>query len=118
MYIMCSAWRLAITLVLPLGVAQGQAETGQVIIDKLVFTPGTINAKIDDTIEWVNKDAIAHTATVKGGWEVMISMPPPKRASQPSPIGASTASRSSSPMCGPGRAVFANSSGIANAIRK
>ena len=72
MYIMCSAWRLAITLVLPLGVAQGQAETVQVIIDKLVFTPGTINAKIGDTIEWVNKDAIAHTATVKGGWEVMI----------------------------------------------
>ncbi len=72
MFIERSAWRLAIALVLPLGVAQGQAETIQVVIDKLVFAPATITAKVGDTIEWVNKDAIVHTATVKGGWEVMI----------------------------------------------
>lgn len=72
MFIARSAWRLAIALVLSLGVAQGQAETIQVVIDTLVFAPATITAKVGDTIEWVNKDAIVHTATVKGAWEVMI----------------------------------------------
>jgi plastocyanin len=32
----------------------------------------TISAKVGDTIEWVNKDILAHTATVKGDWDVMI----------------------------------------------
>ena len=54
------------------GVAVAFADTIQVTIDKLVFSPAEINAKVGDTIEWVNKDVIAHTATVKGGWEVMI----------------------------------------------
>ena len=49
-----------------------QAETIQVMVDKLVFTPAEINAKVGDTIEWVNRDILAHTATVKGGMEVMI----------------------------------------------
>ena len=41
-------------------------------IDKMAFSPAEISAKVGDTIEWVNKDAFAHTATVKGGWEVML----------------------------------------------
>jgi plastocyanin len=80
MFIARSAWRLSIALILPLGVAQGQAETIQVVIDKLVFTPPTITAKVGDTIEWINKDPIVHTATVKGEWEVMI--PAKKTVSQ------------------------------------
>lgn len=48
------------------------AETIQVTIDKLTFSPAIINAKVGDTIEWINKDILAHTATVKGGWDVMI----------------------------------------------
>ena len=55
------------------------AATITVTIDRLVFSPATVEAKVGDTIEWVNKDAFAHTATVKGGWEVMI--PPKKSAS-------------------------------------
>ncbi|MDX8492297.1 cupredoxin family copper-binding protein [Mesorhizobium sp. VK22B] len=51
------------------------AATIEVTIDKLVFSPASVQAKVGDTIEWTNKDVIAHTATVKGGWEVMI---PPK----------------------------------------
>jgi plastocyanin len=80
MFMTRSAWRLSIALVLPLGVAQGQAETIQVVIDKLVFAPATITAKVGDTIEWINKDPIVHTATVKGAWEVMI--PAKKTVSQ------------------------------------
>ena len=55
------------------------AATITVTIDKLVFSPASVEAKVGDTIEWVNKDVFAHTATVKGGWEVMI--PPKKSAS-------------------------------------
>ncbi|TIS93323.1 MAG: amicyanin [Mesorhizobium sp.] len=51
------------------------AATIEVTIDRLVYSPASVEAKVGDTIEWVNKDVIAHTATVKGGWEVMI---PPK----------------------------------------
>ena len=64
--------------ILGFGLAPAWADTIQVTIDKLVFTPTAINAKVGDTIAWVNKDVIAHTATVKGGWEVMI--PPGKSA--------------------------------------
>ena len=46
--------------------------TVHVTIDKLAFTPVEIEVKVGETIEWTNKDRIAHTATVKGGWEVMI----------------------------------------------
>ena len=66
-------------LTLAIGIAPAQAETIQVTIDRLVFSPATVEAKVGDTIEWVNKDLFAHTATVKGGWEVMIA--PKKSAS-------------------------------------
>lgn len=52
--------------------ASARAETIQVIIDKMVFSPAEVKAKVGDSIEWVNKDILAHTATVKGEWEVMI----------------------------------------------
>ncbi|ESZ20619.1 MULTISPECIES: cupredoxin family copper-binding protein [unclassified Mesorhizobium] len=70
---------LWIALALAVGTVPARAETIQVIIDRLVFSPATVEAKVGDTIEWVNKDVFAHTATVKGGWEVMI--PPKKSAS-------------------------------------
>ena len=51
-----------------------QAETIQVIIDKLVFAPVDVNAKVGDTVEWVNKDAFAHTATATNGdWNVTLA---------------------------------------------
>ena len=48
------------------------AETIRVTIDKLVFSPVEINAKVGDTIEWINQDVLAHTATVRGDWDVTI----------------------------------------------
>jgi plastocyanin len=72
---------LKITAVLApiLGAGMAQAETIQVTIDKMVFSPADIEAKAGDTIEWVNNDILAHTATVKGGFDVML--PPKKSAS-------------------------------------
>ncbi|TPJ52934.1 cupredoxin family copper-binding protein [Mesorhizobium sp. B2-7-1] len=63
---------LAPALALALGSSPAFAATIEVTIDKLVFSPTNIQAKVGDTIEWTNKDILAHTATVKGGWDVMI----------------------------------------------
>ncbi|TPK66688.1 amicyanin [Mesorhizobium sp. B2-4-19] len=71
--------RLPWLAALALMTAPVAAATIEVTIDKLVFSPATVEAKVGDTIEWVNKDVVAHTATVRGGWEVMI--PPKKSAS-------------------------------------
>jgi plastocyanin len=49
-----------------------RADTIQVTIDKLVFSPAEIKAKAANTIAWINKDIVAHTATVRGGFDVMI----------------------------------------------
>jgi plastocyanin len=62
-------------LALAFAASPAPAATITVTIDRLVFSPASVEAKVGDTIEWVNKDAFAHTATVKAGWEVMI---PPK----------------------------------------
>jgi plastocyanin len=62
-----------------LGAGMAEAETIQVIVDKMMFSPADIKAKAGDTIEWVNNDILAHTATVKGGFDVML--PPKKSAS-------------------------------------
>jgi|SRR5262245_47944628 len=55
------------------GIVPARAETIQVTIDKLVFSPAEIRAKVGDTVEWINKDPLAHTATVRGDWDVMIA---------------------------------------------
>jgi plastocyanin len=50
-----------------------QAETIQITIQNLVNTPVEVSAKVGDTIEWINKDILAHTATARNGdWDVMI----------------------------------------------
>jgi len=63
---------LVVSVLLGLSVS-ARAETIQVTIDKLVFAPAEVNAKVGDTIEWVNKDALVHTATATNGdWNVNI----------------------------------------------
>jgi plastocyanin len=49
------------------------AEVIHVTIDQLVFSPMEIEAKVGDTIEWINKDVVAHTATVRDDWDVMVA---------------------------------------------
>jgi plastocyanin len=49
------------------------AETIRVDIARLGFAPAQIAAHVGDTIEWVNADFIAHTATARDKqWDVMI----------------------------------------------
>jgi plastocyanin len=54
-----------------------QAATIQITMENLVFSPAEASAKVGDTIEWINKDIFAHTATARNGdWDV--TMPPKK----------------------------------------
>jgi len=69
---MIRRFRIAGALALSMVSAPAWAETIQVVIDDLAFTPADIAVKVGDTIEWVNKDIFDHTATVKGGWDVNI----------------------------------------------
>ncbi len=49
------------------------AATVQITMDKLEIAPAEVSAKVGDTIEWINKDPFAHTATAKNGdWDVML----------------------------------------------
>jgi plastocyanin len=69
---------LAATIVFGLLFVPARAETIQVTIDKLVFAPTEVNVKVGDTIEWINKDTFAHTATATNGdWN--INMAPNQR---------------------------------------
>jgi plastocyanin len=60
-------------LLLVLVIESVRAETIRVKIEKLSFMPSQITAHVGDTIEWVNADFVAHTATARDGtWDVMI----------------------------------------------
>jgi plastocyanin len=53
------------------------AATIQIVIENLVYAPAAASAKVGDTIEWVNKDVLAHTSTARNGdFDVML---PPKQ---------------------------------------
>src|ERR1700743_44910 len=54
------------------------AETIQITMENLVISPAESSAKVGDTIEWINKDVFAHTATAgNGDWDVTL---PPKKS--------------------------------------
>jgi plastocyanin len=54
-----------------------QAATIQIVMENLVISPADASAKVGDTIEFANKDVLAHTATARyGDFDVM--MPPKK----------------------------------------
>jgi plastocyanin len=54
-----------------------QAANIQITMENLGFSPAEVSAKVGDTIEWINKDILAHTATARNGdWDVTL---PPKK---------------------------------------
>ena len=54
-------------------VAGAPAKVVQVVIDKAAFANVTETLTIGDTVEWVNKDVVDHTATAKNkDWDVVI----------------------------------------------
>ena len=64
---------LAGLLQIALAAPSPAGEVVRVTNNGLAFSPPEIQAKVGDTIEWVNGDFVDHTATAKTGeWEVTI----------------------------------------------
>jgi plastocyanin len=64
---------LVIAALSALSSVSAQAADIQITIDRLVYAPAEVSAKVGDTIEWVNQDGLAHTATANNNdWDVMI----------------------------------------------
>jgi plastocyanin len=60
------------------GSVPARAETVQISMENLEISPGEVKARVGDTVEWINKDVLAHTATARNGdWDVML---PPKKS--------------------------------------
>lgn len=67
---------IAIPLVFAAMVVPAHAATIEITMENLVISPAEISAKVGDTVNWINKDVFAHTATAKNGdFDVML---PPK----------------------------------------
>lgn len=56
-----------------------RAATIEITMDNLVISPAELSAKVGDTVEWINKDVFAHTATAKNG-DFDVTLPPKKSA--------------------------------------
>ena len=54
-----------------------QAVTIQIVMDNLLVSPAEVTASVGDTVEWINKDVFAHTATARNG-DFDVAMPPKK----------------------------------------
>jgi len=76
---MKSGRTICIALALMLGASvPAQAATVQITMENLEIMPTEASAKVGDTVEWTNKDVLAHTATAKDGdFDVML---PPKKS--------------------------------------
>ena len=71
-------WIVPIVAALMVGASiSAHAATIQISMENLEISPAEASAKVGDTIEWINKDIFAHTATARNGdWDVTI--PPMK----------------------------------------
>ena len=77
---MTPRWILPTVTALMLGASvSAHAATIQITMENLVISPAEASAKVGDTIEWINKDIFAHTATARSG-DFDVAMPPKKTA--------------------------------------
>src|SRR5437016_2673205 len=69
-----------LSIVAALGLAtsvSAHAATIQITMENLVVAPAEVSARVGDTIEWINKDVLAHTATARNG-DFDVTTPPKK----------------------------------------
>jgi plastocyanin len=66
-----------LALALTIFAVPAHAATIQIVMQDLVVAPAEVSAKVGDTIEWVNKDVFAHTATARNG-DFDVNLPPKK----------------------------------------
>ena len=75
---MTPRWIVPIVAALSLGIpVSAQAATIQISMENLVISPAEASAKVGDTVELINKDIFAHTATARNG-DFDVTMPPKK----------------------------------------
>ena len=75
---MMSRWAFPIFAALTFGMSvSAHAATIQITMENLVVSPLEANAKVGDTLELINKDVLAHTATARNG-DFDVTMPPKK----------------------------------------
>lgn len=68
------------TFLLASACVPASAATIQITMENLEITPAVASAKVGDTIEWINKDVLAHTATARNG-DFDVNLPPKKTGS-------------------------------------
>ncbi len=75
---MTPRWIVPIVAAMMVGPSlSAHAATIHISMENLQISPAEASAKVGDTIEWINKDIFAHTATARNGdWDVTI---PPKK---------------------------------------
>ena len=69
----------AIALAFLLISVPAHAATIEITMENLVISPAEVSAKVGDTIQWINKDVFAHTATAKNG-DFDVTLQPEKSA--------------------------------------
>jgi plastocyanin len=71
--------RIAVLSVVVLAAASAPvyAATIRISMDKLEVSPAVASAKVGDTVEWINNDALVHTATARNG-DFDVTLPPSK----------------------------------------
>jgi plastocyanin len=75
---MLPRWAFPIVAVLMFGASVlAHAATIQITMENLVVSPLEATAKVGDTLELINKDVLAHTATARNG-DFDVAMPPKK----------------------------------------
>src|ERR1700712_1520107 len=75
---MMPRWVFPIAAALVLGMSvSAHAATIQITMENLVVSPAEASAKVGDTVELINKDVLAHTATARNG-DFDVMMPPKK----------------------------------------
>jgi plastocyanin len=60
-------------------VVPAHAATIQIAMENLEIKPAEASAKVGDTIEWINRDVVAHTATANNG-DFDVNLPAKKSA--------------------------------------
>ena len=66
---------IAIAFALQTTAVPAHAATIQIVMENLVTSPAEVSAQVGDTIEWINKDILAHTATARNG-DFDVTLPP------------------------------------------
>jgi plastocyanin len=75
---MLPRWSFPIVAALMFGLSvSAHAATIQITMENLVVSPLEATAKVGDTLELINKDVLAHTATARNG-DFDVAMPPKK----------------------------------------